>query len=110
MKDEHTSRSSIVEYVSESAEYNKEQKRKSGKLSTEDDLEDYQNTKRFKYQKTKSGESSEEDDINECQQQAITSDYDEGMEFTKKFQTNRAEKGKTMSRELCLLEGRQKFN
>lgn len=37
LKHEHTSRSSIVEYVSKSAEYNKEQKRKSGKLSTEGD-------------------------------------------------------------------------
>lgn len=56
------------------------------------------------------GESSKEDDIKEGQQQAITSDYEERMEITIKFKQDRAEKAKTMSRELCLLKGRQKFN
>lgn len=97
MKDDNTSRSSIVEYVSQSAEYNREQKRKSDELITEDDLQECQDTNRSKYQKADSGE------------QATTSDYKERMKFIEKFKEDRAEEGKMMSWELCLLEGREKL-
>jgi hypothetical protein len=97
LKDERTSKSSIIEYVSQSAEYNKEQKRKSDELITEDDLEEYQNTELSKYQRADDGE------------QATTSDYEERMKFIKKFKEDRTEEDKTMSWELCLLEGREKL-
>lgn len=99
LKDDNTSRSSITKYVSQSAGYNREQKRKSDELIiTEDDLQEYQDTDRSKYQRADNGE------------QATTSDYKERMKFIEKFKEDRAEEeGKTMNWELCLLEGREKL-
>ncbi|GAA5798538.1 hypothetical protein HPULCUR_003943 [Helicostylum pulchrum] len=42
-------------------------------------------------------------------EQATTSDYKERMKFIEKFKEDRTEEGKTMSWELCLLEGREKL-
>ncbi|KAI8051065.1 uncharacterized protein B0P05DRAFT_562817 [Gilbertella persicaria] len=97
LKDDNTSRSSIIEYVSQSAEYNREQKRKSDELITEDDLQECQDTDRFKCQRADNDE------------QVTTSDYKERMKFIEKFKEDRAEEGKTMSWKLCLLEGREKL-
>jgi len=82
LKDENTSRSNIIEYVSQSADFNKKQKRKSDELSTED-----------------------ADNV----EQAADSDCEKRMKFVKKFKENRADEGKQMSWELCLLEGREKL-
>ncbi|KAL7330048.1 hypothetical protein PS15p_205042 [Mucor circinelloides] len=100
LKDDSTPRSSIIEYVSQSAGYNREQKTKSDQLITEDDLQEYQDTDRSKYQRTDNRE------------QATTSDYKERMKFIEKFkEDNTDEEGKTMSCELfcLLLEGREKL-
>ncbi|CAM0141655.1 unnamed protein product [Umbelopsis sp. WA50703] len=63
LKDENTSKSNIVEYLSQFSEYNKQQKRKLDELLTEDDLEEYQIAGRSKNQR------ADEDE------QATTSDY-----------------------------------
>ncbi|ORE08766.1 hypothetical protein BCV72DRAFT_83152 [Rhizopus microsporus var. microsporus] len=43
LKGKSTSKSSTIEYMSQAAKYNKQQKRKSDELFTEDDIEGYQN-------------------------------------------------------------------
>lgn len=53
LKDDNASKSNIIEYVSQSAEYNKEQKRKSDELIT--------NTNRSKYKKADSSEQATTD-------------------------------------------------
>ncbi|KAM3578695.1 hypothetical protein VKS41_008895 [Umbelopsis sp. WA50703] len=85
------------EFLSQFAEYNKQQKRKLDELVTEDDLEEYQNAGRSKNQR------ADEDE------QATTSDYEARMKFVEKFKRDRAEEDKAMSWELCLLEGREKL-
>jgi hypothetical protein len=97
LKDENTSKSNIVEYLSQFSEYNKQQKRKLDELLTEDDLEEYQIAGRSKNQR------ADEDE------QATTSDYEARMKFVEKFKRDRAEGDKAMSWELCLLEGREKL-
>lgn len=71
LQDDNTPRSSIIQYVSQSAKYNKQQKRKSDELATSDDSED--DAGRSKYQKADNGE------------QVKVPDYKERMAFIEKF-------------------------
>ncbi|KAG2213265.1 hypothetical protein INT46_002486 [Mucor plumbeus] len=79
------------------AEYNKEQKRKSDELITEDELEEYQNSDRSKYHREDNGK------------QAATYGYEKRMKFIEKFKEDRAEEDNTTNWELCLLEEREKL-
>lgn len=89
LKDENTSRNSIIDYVSQSTQYNREQKRKAE--------QDCQDSSLSKYQKAANEE------------QSTTPDYHNRMKFVEKFRADRAEEDLMMNWELCLLEGRERM-